>query len=291
MTERIYRMTKRILILAGMLAICLLFSLAFPRASARAKLVFHVQQDASSVSPASSTSPAEIEKTVEKYQKALAARPDNFRLNLEFAHFLLKAERYPDAIDFFQRTLALQPQNEIATLGLAETYAHVRNLDEALAVLRSARTHHPKRVAVLKALGHLETETQSYRAAIDTPQAAVHLAPRDAAAGNLLVTAYLSNGDTAEALLQFDKVLALDPENQTAHFVRAQIYADTDQNEKAFADIEKVVAAQPNNMAARPGARNNLLRTKKYGSRPRVGGENSAATKTMRSRRRSAARR
>jgi len=62
---------------------------------------------------------------------------------------------------------------------------------------------------------------------------------------NLLGSAYLSKGESAAALAQFEKVLTRDPANQL-HTFEAQIFADTDQNEKALTDAEKVVEAGRN---------------------------------------------
>ena len=181
---------------------------------------------------------------------------------LQSAESLTKAGRYPEAIGLYRHVLQLDPRTEAAQLGLADTYRRVHNYDQARAVLQAARHHHPKSSAILTALGSLEIETESWDASIEALRLGVALSPADTNARNLLGAAYLGKGDQPLALAQFAKILAQEPENQLAHFQRAQIYADSDENEKALADAEKVFAARPNYLAGRTLLAKILLRLK-----------------------------
>jgi tetratricopeptide (TPR) repeat protein len=172
-------------------------------------------------------------------------------LDLESANTLAKQERFPEAIEMYRRALVAAPRNEPAEMGLAEAYRGVHNYEEARSILQRARREHPRSVAILGALGGLEIEAESYDAAIEAMRAAVALAPDDTRLMNLLGTAYLSKGDLPAASVEFEKVLSRDPANQLAHYSRAQIFADTDQNEKALADEEKVLAAKPDYLPGR----------------------------------------
>ena len=182
--------------------------------------------------------------------------------DLASAQSLAKEERWPEAIELYRRALVLAPRNEAAEIGLADAYRGVHNYEEARSILQNARRRHPKSVAVLSALGSLEIEAESYDAAIEALRAAVAVAPDDAKLPNLLGTACMSKGDSAAALVQFEKVLARDPANQLAHYSRAQIFADTDQNEKGLADAEKVVAAKPDYLPGRALLAKILVRLK-----------------------------
>jgi tetratricopeptide (TPR) repeat protein len=172
-------------------------------------------------------------------------------LVLESANTLAKQERFPEAIEMYRRALVAAPRNEPAEMGLAEAYRGVHNHEEARSILQMARREHPRSVVILGALGSLEIEAESYDAAIEALRAAVALAPNDTRLRNLLGTAHLSKGDLPAALAEFEKVLSRDPANQLALYSRAQIFADTDQNEKALADAEKVVAAKPDYLPGR----------------------------------------
>jgi len=60
----------------------------------------------------------------------------------------------------------------------------------------------------------LEIEAQSYGKAITALRGAFALAPGDLRVRNLLASAYLSKGETESAQAQLNKVLAKDPENR-----------------------------------------------------------------------------
>jgi Flp pilus assembly protein TadD len=193
----------------------------------------------------------DAEEAIWKYRQAMVETPGDLSLDLEFAQFLAKAERYPNAIAIFRKALELAPRSEAAELGLAEAYRRVHNVDETRALLRDARRHHPKSVSILKALGSLEIEAESYPAAIEALHAAAALAPMDERVREMLGTAYLGTGDKEAALRQIRKALALDPADQLARFLRAQILADGGKNEEALADAEKAFDAMPDSLPVR----------------------------------------
>jgi len=163
----------------------------------------------------------------------------------EAARKLVAAGQYPEAIAAYKQLLAGNPGNDTFALELAHCYRLVHNYEEARNTLQRARKLHPKSVPLLKALGSLELEAESYDAAVEALKAAVALAPNDLEAHNLLGSAYQGKNDASSALAEFNRVLTQYPQNQLAHYLRAQLYADSGENEKALADAEKVVAARP----------------------------------------------
>lgn len=164
---------------------------------------------------------------------------------LESAQALSAAGKFPEAIAVYLDYLAAHPGSEAAELGLAECYRRVYNVDEARAALLQARRQHPKSVRVLKTIGNLEIEAQSYDAAIEALKAAVALAPDDLEARNFLGSAYHGKNDLDAGLVEFNRVITKDPGNQLAHYFRAQICADTGRNDKAAADAEFVYSHRP----------------------------------------------
>src|SRR5260370_6025450 len=191
------------------------------------------------------------QEAIRKYRQAIAETPRDLSLDLEFAQFLAKTERYPNAIGIYRKALELAPNNEAAELGLAQAYRRVHNVDETRALLRDARKHHPNSVPVLKALGSFEMEAESSDAAIEALRAAVALAPTDVSVRDMLGTAYLGKGNKEAALRQIETSLALDPADQLARFLRAQILADSGKNKEALADAEKAFEAKPDFLPVR----------------------------------------
>jgi tetratricopeptide (TPR) repeat protein len=99
--------------------------------------------------------------------------------------------------------------------------------------------------------GDLDIELQTYDAAITHLNAALVLDPADLDARNRLAVAYKAKGDAANALAQTAKILASDPKNALAHYTRAEIYSDHNQDSLALIDAQKVVDLQPENSRGR----------------------------------------
>jgi tetratricopeptide (TPR) repeat protein len=159
--------------------------------------------------------------------------------------------KFPDAIASYQEALRLAPHNVKAEVGLAQAYRGVHNFDEAKRILEQARREHPKNAAPLVVFGDLDIELQTYDAAITHLNAALALDPADVDARNRLAVAYKAKGDATNALAQIAKLLARDPKNALAHYTRAEIYSDHNQDSLALIDAQKVVELQPENPRGR----------------------------------------
>jgi Flp pilus assembly protein TadD len=175
---------------------------------------------------------------------------------------LEKAGDLPAAIEACRRFLVREPHNEKAALALAELYRRVHNEDDARRVLANARRDHPLSVAVLTAGGSLEIEAQAFDTAIEQLEAALKIEPRNVNVRNQLAGAYLRKGDSSLALQEVNEVLTEDAGNGLALFMRASIFADADENEKAFTDIKLVLDARPQYLPARILYAKLLVRTK-----------------------------
>jgi tetratricopeptide (TPR) repeat protein len=161
------------------------------------------------------------------------------------------ARKFPDAIASYQEALRLAPHNVQAEIGLVQAYRGVHNFDEAKRILEQARREHPKSAAPLVIFGDLDIELQTYDAAITHLNAALALEPVDVDARNRLAVAYKAKGDATNALAQVAKILARDPKNALAHYTRAEIYSDHNQDSLALIDAQKVVELQPENPRGR----------------------------------------
>jgi tetratricopeptide (TPR) repeat protein len=161
------------------------------------------------------------------------------------------ARKFPDAIASYQEALRLAPHNVKAEIGLAQAYRGVHNFDQAKRILEQAHREHPRNPVPLVIFGDLDIELQTYEAAIAHLNAALAFDPADVDARNRLAVAYKAKDDATNALAQIAKILARDPKNALAHYTRAEIYSDHNQDSLALLDAQKVVELQPENPRGR----------------------------------------
>jgi tetratricopeptide (TPR) repeat protein len=170
--------------------------------------------------------------------------------DLATARRMMAAGQIPQAIAAYRGYLAKYP-SESGELELAEAYRRVHNFEAARKLLLQAQRQHPKSAGVLKALGNLELEAQSYDAAVTAFRKALAITPQDLELRNFLGSAYQGKNDPAAALVAFNYVIAHDAKNQLAHYLRAQIYADEGENQKAIPDAQMVVDERPGYLPGR----------------------------------------
>jgi tetratricopeptide (TPR) repeat protein len=181
------------------------------------------------------------------YQQAIELSPRDPDLRIGLGLAFTKGERYTDAIASYEEALRISPRNLAAELGLAKNYRCVHNYDETRRILERAAHEHPKSAPPLSLLGDLDLEMQSYDAAIQHLTAALALDPAANETRDRLASAYKSKGDVPHALLQLSKVIARDPKDALAYFLRAQIFSDRNEDARALPDAQKVVDLQPKN--------------------------------------------
>jgi len=162
-----------------------------------------------------------------------------------------KAGRLTEAISVYQQALRVSPRDAAAEVGLAQAYRGVHNYEEARHILERAARRHPKDARPLAVLGDLDLEMQTYDAAIRDLTAALALDPSAIDTRDRLALAYKSKGDATSALVQLAKVVTQQPGDALAHYLRAQIYSDRNEDERALGEAEKAVELQPQNPRAR----------------------------------------
>jgi tetratricopeptide (TPR) repeat protein len=193
------------------------------------------------------------------YAAAVHAYPHSLRLRLAFGNVLLALHDYAGAIIQFGEAERLAPASLDAPLGLATAYRGAHNFDEAKRTLEAAHKAHPSAaapLAELAAIGHLK--------------AAVALSPTSIQTRERLMVAYKAKGDADDALAQASALIAHDMGNALAHYTRAQIYSDRNQDALARKDADLVVRLQPQNRRGRALLGKILLRTPE-GETPEAG--------------------
>lgn len=195
------------------------------------------------------------------YREALDADPQSFAALHGLAVLCGQGGRLAEALQWFDRALAVQPHSAAAHFNRGRVLHAQRRFEEALtaydcAVALAAGSApadlHHQRGQVLEALGRLEAALQAYRraAAVKPDHAGAHLA-----CAHLLQALQRPQ----EALEAYDRGLALTPDEAVAHHNRAAVLEALGRHEAALTGYERAVALQPG-LAASHSNRGNCLR-------------------------------
>jgi tetratricopeptide (TPR) repeat protein len=179
-------------------------------------------------------------------QPPSSARTQQAAQKTQAAYELQVSGKTVEAIEAYREALSIAPDYEPALLGLGDALRGIHDFDEARTrYLRAARAH-PRSAGPPRALGNLELELQKYDAAIVALRKSLALDPNGLAVRADLAAAYAAKGDLGSAVDEATRVIARDPKQALALFVRASAYSDQNEDAKAYADAETLFTLAPN---------------------------------------------
>jgi protein O-mannosyl-transferase len=160
----------------------------------------------------------------------LAKNPDCFMCHTNYGYSLYASGRVADAIEHFEASLRLKPDNVPALLNLARVEEQRGRFDEAIARLRTAQSIDPTDTTVMVNLGTVYTKARRYEeATAQFEEALRNPSPDDYLAHNGLGVALIQSGKTAEAVEQFQEAVRLRPDfwKARANLERARAMLNT----------------------------------------------------------------
>jgi tetratricopeptide (TPR) repeat protein len=146
------------------------------------------------------------------WRDTLATNPECFMCHTNYGHSLFVRGRVAEAIEHFEQSLRLKPDNVPTLLNLARVEEERGRFDEAIARLRAALDIDRTDTTVLVNLGVVYTKAERFDDAITQFDAALNNpSPDDYLAHNGLGVALIRKGRTAEAVEHFREALRLKP--------------------------------------------------------------------------------
>lgn len=132
-----------------------------------------------------------------------------------------------DRIDAYQTTLAADPNNVDALMGIAAEYSSLKQPLEAAGYLEKAAVAAPDNVEVFSRLAaiYMAPDSRDYQAAVRVLNQATSLDPNNAEAFLQLGAAERGAGNVSAAILAWNRYLQLVPEGDMADTVRAELAA------------------------------------------------------------------
>ncbi|MBQ8157783.1 MAG: tetratricopeptide repeat protein [Prevotella sp.] len=96
------------------------------------------------------------------FQQALNIDPDNTKALQEHARFLFIEKEYQEALDVYNRLLALLPENMNVELNVAVCMVKLKNYDDALKILFRLNYNYPDQTSITRVLAWALTLTHKY---------------------------------------------------------------------------------------------------------------------------------
>ncbi len=122
------------------------------------------------------------------------------------AQLLSSLERYPEALEYYDKVVAYRPDSEGAHLGKAELLLRMDRLDDAIDLYRKTAKRWPESAMTLNALGYtLADRTDRYDEAAKLIQKALEMDPESPAIIDSWGWVLYRQGQNDEALIQLER--------------------------------------------------------------------------------------
>jgi tetratricopeptide (TPR) repeat protein len=188
----------------------------------------------------------QMDEAVEHFQKALALQPGFGDAHNNLGLILFQRGQVDEAIDHFQKALAIHPENAPAHYNLGNALLHKGQLDGAGAQFKKAIEFDPAYGEAHNNLGNVLLDEGKVDEAIIHFQKALELQPDYGEAHNNLAIARLRKGQGDEAIAQFRAALRVQPGYSEALHNLAMTLVRKGQVDGAIVEFQKALAIQPN---------------------------------------------
>ena len=208
------------------------------------------------------------------FASALQKEANNPAAHYGLGQVALSKRTYAEAVEHFEKALALAPEANRIHYALAMAYRGLRNsektkfhlaqqgtvgvrvadpmMDRLQELVQGARVHLVR--------GKIALEAKRYEEAAREFRKAIAAQPDSVPAHINLGAALTQLGDLKGAAEQFEKALLIDPNNVNAHHNLAVLLANEKKHEQAIVHLEKVLSLHPTDLGSRFFLSQQLLR-------------------------------
>lgn len=189
--------------------------------------------------------------SISAFKLAYDESPENPFYNNSLAYAYAKAELYDDAIEHYQKAIAMNPDNEwtsIVCQALGAIYSDVKeNFEAAMSTYQAGIILNPENYDLTIALGDLYLAQYDLDNAIKTFCDAILLDTQDYRGYSKAGIALWEKDYVEEALVSFHKAIELNPENSCSFNNLGTVYLDGLGNaEEALDYFEEAISLNPN---------------------------------------------
>ena len=174
-------------------------------------------------------------------EKALTLDPElpDAHFFLGLAHYSLY--EYQQAIESFQQAISQNPENVKAQVYLGVCFLALQQLDKSVEQLEAVIEKHPQELEALQTLAqaYLNRTRTSYTKFQETFSRIEEIDPDSFRTHQLLAEAYATQGRLNQAIEEYEKAVALNPNAPGVNFALGDLYFGLGQYDKAEPALEK----------------------------------------------------
>ncbi|MGB9253492.1 MAG: tetratricopeptide repeat protein, partial [Candidatus Korobacteraceae bacterium] len=188
-------------------------------------------------------------EAIDAYRKAVAAKPDVFESNLNLGLLLAKSGDNAEAAKYLRAATQLKPTPGASLARAWQALGRVLEStapQQALAAYAEATKLNPKDPEPHIAAAVLLTNQKDFEAAAREYQTAVQLDPTSKDALSGLVDLYVAQKKYSDAEAALRKLLASDPQNNAAHLQLGRVLLAEGKNSEAADEFHTALQANPN---------------------------------------------
>jgi tetratricopeptide (TPR) repeat protein len=186
-----------------------------------------------------------VDEAVEHFQKALALQPESAAFHVSLGYAYCQAGRVDESIIQFQKALEIQPDSAEVHNGLGFSLFQMGRVNEAITHFQRALAIDPDFAKAHNNLGYILFQMGRMNEAITHFQTALEINPNYAEAHYDLGNCLLQIGRVDEAIVHYRKAIELQPSLLPAYNGLADAFRQKGMAAEAMACYQKAIELQP----------------------------------------------
>lgn len=177
-------------------------------------------------------------------EKAISLNPDNTWYKQMLAQIYQQTKKFDEAARLYTELLQKDPENQQFLYTKAIMLASAKKYDDAIKTYRTLEEKTGINEQISVEIQQLYVLNGQVNKAYEEIGKLIKDNPSEPRYYGLLADLYQSQGDTVNALKNYNKILEMDPESGFVHFSLANYYLENNQVEKSFEETKKGLSSK-----------------------------------------------
>jgi len=190
------------------------------------------------------------DQAIDHYQRAIALRPDHAKAHYNLGRLLADQGQFDDAIAHYKKAVAINPADAEAQNNLGVTLLRIGRADDAIVHYQKALEIRPNYAEASCNLANALIAKGDFDGAIARYTACLAAIPNLEVERYNLASALLRKGRTDEAIVEYRKVLQMHPESADGHANLGSAWLAKGRLRDAMAEFTSALQISPENLAA-----------------------------------------